>query len=53
MHMQSVWKLRHAMLAAACRQKGVPYILAPRAELDVWSMQQKAWKKRACRPRRA
>jgi len=46
-HMQSVWKLRHVMLAAACRKRGVPYILAPRGELDVWSMQQKAWKKRA------
>jgi glycosyltransferase involved in cell wall biosynthesis len=46
-HMQSVWKLAHAMLAEACYRKGIPYILAPRGELDVWSMQQKAWKKRA------
>jgi glycosyltransferase involved in cell wall biosynthesis len=46
-HLQSVWKLRHALLAAACHRKGVPYIVAPRGELDVWSMQQKAWKKRA------
>jgi glycosyltransferase involved in cell wall biosynthesis len=46
-HMQSVWKLRHVMLAAACHHRGVPYILAPRGELDVGSMQQKAWKKRA------
>lgn len=46
-HMQSVWKLRHAMLAEACHRRGVPYVIAPRGELDVWSMQQKAWKKRA------
>jgi glycosyltransferase involved in cell wall biosynthesis len=44
--MQSVWKLRHVMLAEVCHRKGVPYILAPRGELDVWSMRQKAWKKR-------
>ena len=46
-HLQSVWKLRHALLASACHRRGLPYILAPRGELDVWSMQQKAWKKRA------
>jgi glycosyltransferase involved in cell wall biosynthesis len=46
-HFQSIWKLRHALLASACTRRYVPYILAPRGELDAWSMQQKAWKKRA------
>jgi glycosyltransferase involved in cell wall biosynthesis len=39
----------HAPLAAAraCRAAGVPYIIRPLGTLDPWSVERKAWRKRA------
>jgi len=45
-HFQSVWKLSHFFLAERCHGLAVPYVIAPRGELDVWSMAQKRLKKR-------
>ena len=45
-HFQSVWRIAHAVLGTRCRRLAVPYVLAPRGELDVWSMNQKSLKKR-------
>jgi glycosyltransferase involved in cell wall biosynthesis len=43
--LQSIWKLSHFALAEYCHRSGVPYVLAPRGELDIWSLTQKRWKK--------
>jgi glycosyltransferase involved in cell wall biosynthesis len=44
-HMQSVWKLRNVYAGWKCRRARTPYVIAPRGELDVWSLRQKRLKK--------
>ncbi|MEM7746884.1 MAG: glycosyltransferase [Pseudomonadota bacterium] len=41
----SVWQPLTAWVSARCIREGVPYVIAPRGELDVWSMHQKSLKK--------
>lgn len=44
-HFHGLWHPQGGLLARACRRQGVPYVLAPHGELDVWALQQKALKK--------
>lgn len=45
-HLHGVWESILPAAAAMARESGVPYCLRPAGMLDVWSLRQKAWKKR-------
>lgn len=44
-HFHGLWSLVLHMDQCACRQRGIPYIIAPRGSLDAWSLRQKRFKK--------
>lgn len=43
---ESLWQYPTLVASRSCRSAGVPYVVSPNGMLDVWSMSQKAWKKR-------
>lgn len=43
---ESLWQYPTFIAGRACRAAGVPYVVSPNGMLDVWSLSQKAWKKR-------
>ena len=48
-HIHGLWRPPLHRVAEACRQAGVPYVLAPRGMLEPWSLRQKWLKKRIAR----
>lgn len=49
LHIHGLWSPVLHRVAAECRGKGVPYIIAPRGMLEPWSLKQKWLKKRIAR----
>ncbi|KXF78721.1 hypothetical protein ATN84_02790 [Paramesorhizobium deserti] len=45
-HLHGVWEANLRIAAVLARRRGIPYCVRPAGMLDVWSLQQKAWKKR-------
>ena len=45
-HMHGVWEPLLPAIAAAARRRRIPYIVRPAGMLDIWSLRQRAWKKR-------
>jgi glycosyltransferase involved in cell wall biosynthesis len=45
-HLHTLWMSSNIQMAAACRRRGVPYIVTIHGMLDDWSMQQRGMKKR-------
>lgn len=45
-HLHGVWNLPLHVDEAECRQRGIPYLIAPRGSLDPWGLSQKTLKKR-------
>lgn len=43
---ESLWQYPTFIAGRACRAANVPYVVSPNGMLDVWSLSQKAWKKR-------
>src|SRR5438270_1852185 len=43
---ESLWQYPTFIAGKACRAANVPYVVSPNGMLDVWSLSQKAWKKR-------
>ncbi len=46
MHLHGVWEPMLARVASAARRRGVPYVVRPAGMLDIWSMRQRALKKK-------
>ena len=44
-HIHGIWDLTRHQDVVICRRRGIPYVIAPRGSLDVWSLKQKKWKK--------
>ncbi|KQY26676.1 glycosyltransferase [Rhizobium sp. Root482] len=45
-HLHGVWEPMLKLAASLARRAKIPYCICPAGMLDLWSLQQKAWKKR-------
>jgi len=45
-HLHGIWEANLRVAAVLARRRGIPYCVRPAGMLDVWSLKQKAWKKR-------
>ena len=43
---ESLWQYPSLSAGRACRAAGIPYLVSPNGMLDMWSLAQKAWKKK-------
>lgn len=48
-HLHGIWQLELHRCASLCRQRGIPYVIAPRGMLEPWSLKAKWLKKRIAR----
>ncbi len=44
-HFHGLWQPSHAMLAARCRSRGIPYLVSTHGMLEPWAWRHKRWKK--------
>lgn len=45
MHFHGLWQPAHVRLSAACRKRGLPYVISPHGMLEPWAWRHKRWKK--------